>query len=163
MALLFLTRIQSSCETRDQLLCRAGWQTGGGVGGGGGHDDTNAHKRTHTHTPVLNATCSSPRSHSLTLSSLHEVIGSMLGVLLHSLLQLPAVLADFYLSGLLEEEGGKADPEVESDDDESPWPLAQVKVRIPPPLPSLFPAKYEVKKESLHLFPLPLIPPLLSQ
>lgn len=55
----------------------------------------------------------------------------MLGVLLQSLLQLPAVLADFYLSGLLEE--GKADPEVESDDDELPWALAQVQVRIPPP------------------------------
>lgn len=56
----------------------------------------------------------------------------MLGVLLQSLLQLPAVLADFYLSGLLEE--GKADPEVESDDDEPPWPLAQVQVRLGPSL-----------------------------
>lgn len=62
-------------------------------------------------------------------------------MLLHSLLQLPAVLADFYLSGLLEEEGGKADPEVESDDDESPWPLAQVQVRIPLPFPLSLPRK----------------------
>lgn len=65
----------------------------------------------------------------------------MLGVLLHSLLQLPAVLADFYLSGLLEEEGGRADPEVDSDDDESPWPLAQVKVSGAPPRPLSVPNK----------------------
>lgn len=66
--------------------------------------------------PSQCAICSSPWSHSLTRSSLHDVIGSMLGVLLQSLVQLPAFLADFYLSGLLEEE--KADPELESDDDE---------------------------------------------
>lgn len=95
----------------------------------------------------------------------------MLGVLLHSLLQLPAVLADFYLSGLLEEEvGGEADPEVESDDDELPWPLAQVQVGKDSPLPppslcpslSLTHTKYEGKKETIPL-PLPLIPPLLFQ
>ncbi|KAM8737315.1 ribosomal protein S6 kinase alpha-1 isoform 5-T5 [Acanthopagrus schlegelii] len=41
----------------------------------------------------------------------------MLGVLVQSLLHFPAVLADFYLSGLLEEEE-KVDPDLESDDDE---------------------------------------------
>ncbi|KAM6969027.1 ribosomal protein S6 kinase alpha-1 isoform 4-T4 [Tautogolabrus adspersus] len=40
----------------------------------------------------------------------------MLGVLLQSLVQLPAFLADFYLSGLLEEE--KVEPDSESDDDD---------------------------------------------
>lgn len=40
----------------------------------------------------------------------------MLGVLLQSLVHFPAVLADFYLSGLLEEE--IVDPDLESDDDE---------------------------------------------
>lgn len=68
-----------------------------------------------------------PWSHWLTLSSLHAVIGSMLGVLVQSLLQLPAVLADFYLSRLLEEE--KPDAELGSDDDESFF-LPQVQVRV---------------------------------
>ena len=79
------------------------------------------------------ATCSSsPWSHSPTLSSLHDVIGSMLGVLVQSLLHFPAVLADFYLSGLLEEEE-KVDPDLESDDDE--WhSFPQVQVRSVPPL-----------------------------
>lgn len=53
----------------------------------------------------------------------------MLGVLLQSLLQLPAVLADFYLSGLLEE--GKVDPDLARDDDEL-HSFAQVQVRVPP-------------------------------
>lgn len=75
-----------------------------------------------------NAQWSSPRSHSLTVSSLHDVIGSMLGALLQSLFQFPALLADFYLSGLQEE--GKVDPDLESDDDE--WhSFAQVQVRVP--------------------------------
>lgn len=52
----------------------------------------------------------------------------MLGVLLQSLLQFPAVLADFYLSGLLEE--GKVDGDPESDDDDFLYPLAQVQVRV---------------------------------
>lgn len=51
----------------------------------------------------------------------------MLGDLLLSLVQFPAVLADFYLSGLLEERG-KVDPDLESDDDE--WhSFPQVQVR----------------------------------
>ncbi|XP_069391445.1 ribosomal protein S6 kinase alpha-1 isoform X1 [Paralichthys olivaceus] len=40
----------------------------------------------------------------------------MLGVLLQSLVQLPGLLADFYLSGL--QEGGKPDPGLETDDDD---------------------------------------------
>ncbi|XP_047197700.1 ribosomal protein S6 kinase alpha-1 isoform X1 [Hippoglossus stenolepis] len=40
----------------------------------------------------------------------------MLGVLLQSLVQLQALLADFYLSGL--QEGGKPDPGLETDDDD---------------------------------------------
>lgn len=68
-----------------------------------------------------------PWSHWLTLSSLHAVIGSMLGVLLQSLLQFPAALADFYLSGLLEE--GKTDAHLESSDDELFF-LPQVQVRV---------------------------------
>lgn len=68
-----------------------------------------------------------PWSHWLTLSSLHAVIGSMLGVLIQSLLHLPAVLADFYLSGLQGEEHTDAD--LESDDDESFF-LPQVQVRV---------------------------------
>lgn len=70
-----------------------------------------------------------PWSHWLTLSSLHAVIGSMLGVLLQSLLQFPAVLADFYLSGLVEEE--KIDADLGSDDDESFFhPQVQVRVSL---------------------------------
>ncbi|MED6253862.1 hypothetical protein ATANTOWER_005465 [Ataeniobius toweri] len=55
----------------------------------------------------------------------------MLGVLLHSLVQLPAVLADFYLSGLLEE--GKLDPDLGSDDDER-HAFTQVTGRVSPPV-----------------------------
>lgn len=52
----------------------------------------------------------------------------MLGVLLQSLVHFPAVLADFYLSVLLED--GKVDPDLESDDDE--WhSFSQVQVRVP--------------------------------
>lgn len=51
----------------------------------------------------------------------------MLGVLLQSLLQFPAVLADFYLSGLLEEE--KTDADLELSNDESFF-LPQVQVRV---------------------------------
>lgn len=51
----------------------------------------------------------------------------MLGVLLQSLLQLPGVLADFYLSGLLEED--KTDTNLESSNDESFF-LPQVQVRV---------------------------------
>lgn len=70
-----------------------------------------------------------PWSHWLTLSSLHAVIGSMLGVLLQSLLQFPAVLADFYLSGLVEEE--KIDADLGSGDDESFFhPQVQVRVSL---------------------------------
>lgn len=78
-----------------------------------------------------NAICSSPWSHSLTLSSLHDVIGSMLGVLLQSLLQFPAVLADFYLSALLLLEEENVDLDLESDDDEL-HSFPQVQVRVPP-------------------------------
>lgn len=53
----------------------------------------------------------------------------MLGVLLQSLLQFPAVLADFYLSGLLE--GEKTDAELEPSDDESFF-FPQVQVRVAP-------------------------------
>lgn len=75
------------------------------------------------------AICVSPWSHLLTLSSLHDVIGSMLGVLLQSLVQFPAVLADFYLSGWLEEE--KVDPDLESDDDDDDWhSFSRVQVRV---------------------------------
>lgn len=52
----------------------------------------------------------------------------MLGVLLQSLVQIQAVLADFYLYGLPEE--GKVDPYSESDDDEWHSP-SQVQVRVP--------------------------------
>lgn len=53
----------------------------------------------------------------------------MLGVLLQSLLQFPAVLADFYLSRLLEEETTDAD--LGSDDDESFFrPQVQVRVSL---------------------------------
>lgn len=75
----------------------------------------------------IRALRSLPWSHWLTLSSLHAVIGSMLGVLLQSLLQFSAVLTDFYLSGLLEE--GKTDADLESSDDESFF-LPQVQVRV---------------------------------
>lgn len=51
----------------------------------------------------------------------------MLGVLLQSLLGFPAVLADYYLSGLLEEE--KVDPDLESDDDDWDYYSPQVQVR----------------------------------
>lgn len=52
----------------------------------------------------------------------------MLGVLVRSLLHFQAVLADFYLSALLED--GKVDPDLESDDDE--WhSFPQVQVRVP--------------------------------
>lgn len=53
----------------------------------------------------------------------------MLGVLLQSLLQFPAVLADFYLSGLLE--GEKSDADLEPSDDESFF-FPQVQVRVAP-------------------------------
>lgn len=69
----------------------------------------------------------------------------MLGVLLQSLLQLPAVLADFYLSGLLEE--GKVVPGLESDDDEL-RSFPQVQVRVPPccqPIVRSFQARAEAK------------------
>lgn len=52
----------------------------------------------------------------------------MLGVLLQSLFHFPAVLADFYLSGVLEEE--KVDPALESDDDDELCSFSQVKVRV---------------------------------
>lgn len=71
----------------------------------------------------------SPWSHSQTLSSLHDVIGSMLGVLLQSLVQFQAVLADLYFSGLLEE--GKVETDLESDDDEwHSFPQVQVRVSL---------------------------------
>lgn len=98
--------IKSTCEAI-RLLGRVG------VGGGGG----------------IRAFRSLPCSHWLTLSSLHAVIGSMLGVLLQSLLQFPAVLADFYLSGLLE--GEKTDADLEPSDDESFF-FPQVQVRVAP-------------------------------
>lgn len=53
----------------------------------------------------------------------------MLGVLLQSLLHFPAVLADFYLSGLLE--GEKSDADLEPSDDESFF-FPQVQVRVAP-------------------------------
>lgn len=66
----------------------------------------------------------------MTLRSLQDAIGSMFGVLLQSLVHLPAVLVDFYLFGLLEE--GKVDPNLESDDDD--WhSFSQVQVVCPPP------------------------------
>ena len=104
------------------------------------------------------ATCSSsPWSHSPTLSSLHDVIGSMLGVLVQSLLHFPAVLADFYLSGLLEEEE-KVDPDLESDDDE--WhSFPQVQVRsVPPSAVSQWSAAVRLGRERRPLPPTP--PPL---
>lgn len=75
----------------------------------------------------IRALRSLPWSHWLTLSSLHAVIGSMLGVLLQSLLQFPAVLTDIYLFGLLEEK--KTDANLQSSDDESFF-LPQVQVRV---------------------------------
>lgn len=55
----------------------------------------------------------------------------MLGVLLQSLLQFPAVLADFYLSALLLLEEENVDLDLESDDDEL-HSFPQVQVRVPP-------------------------------
>lgn len=76
---------------------------------------------------VKKAQWSSPWSHSQTLSSLHDVIGSMLGVLVQTFVQLQAVLADFYFSGLLEE--GKVESDLESDDDD--WhSFGKVQVRV---------------------------------
>lgn len=76
----------------------------------------------------------------------------MLGVLLQSLVQLQAVLADFYLSGVLEEE--KVDYDSESDDDE--WhSFAQVQVRVP--LLSANSADLRLEQR-----PLPPIPSALS-
>lgn len=98
--------IKSTCEAI-RLLGRVG------VGGGWG----------------IRAFRSLPWSHWLTLSSLHAVIGSMLGVLLQSLLQFPAVLADFYLSGLLE--GEKTDADLEPSNDVSFF-FPQVQVRVAP-------------------------------
>lgn len=104
------------------------------------------------------AICSSPWSHSPTLSSLHDVIGSMLGVLLQSLLQFPAVLADFYLSGLLEE--GKIGPDFESDDDElQSFSFPQVQVRVSPAV-SQWCGTVRLDQELRALPPTPPPPPL---
>lgn len=68
----------------------------------------------------------------MTLSSLHDAIGSMFGVLLQSLVQIQALLADFYVPGLLDEE--KAYPDPESDEDEwHSFSQVQVQVESPPP------------------------------
>lgn len=84
--------------------------------------------------------CCSPRSHALTRSSLQDVIGSMLGVLLESLVHFPAFLVDFYLSWLLEERGKQVEEEEDLESDEDEWhsfvQVTQVRVN-PHPFHSL--------------------------